>query len=287
MATQLKEPEATPTVAEEPQAAPANDERDFEAEARVMGWKPEEEFAEGERRPREFRDAEAFVRAAEEKAGLQKQTISHLKEKVSFLERAVKKLTKMEQNAYSNALADIRAQMEDAVNAGDVEGFRALDKKADKIREDMRDDAPAHGEDPAEQVLAFRDTNPWYDKGALASATEVEVEARLYADRVADRWIAQGKPQTMPPSQFYAELAEEVNNRFPMLKHRAARAKPPSDVAPSTRPAARAGAKTGANLPPEAKAAADRYVRMKVPGFAGKTKEEAYNLFAKSYQWEQ
>lgn len=291
MATQPIEaptiPEAVIAAPVEAQTTPADDGRDYEAEARIMGWKPEEEFTETDKRPREFKSAEDFVKAADEKAGLQKQTISHQKEKIAFLERQVRRLMQAEQNAYGNALNDIKAQMKEAVSTGDLEGFEALDRKADKIRQDMQAEGPAHGDDPAEALLSFREANPWFDKAALASASEVEVEARLFADRTADAWIAQGRPRTMPPSQFYAELAEAVNERFPMLKHKAARPKPPSDVAPVTTRTTARNARTGANLPPEAKATAERYVRQKIPGFAGKTKEEAYNLFAQSWKWEQ
>lgn len=283
MATQLAEPVIPDAVIAAPDDL-QSEPRDFEAEARVMGWKPEEEFTEGEKRPREFRDAEAFVMASEEKAGLQKQTIAHLKEEVSFLKRQTKKLMQSEQNSYANALNDVRAQMEEAVATGDVAGFKALDQKADKLRQDMK--ADDQSEDPAEHVISFRENNPWYDKAALASASEAEVEARLFADRTADKWIAQGLPATMKPSEFYAKLDAEVNERFPMLKHKPARSKPPSDVAASTRPAPRGNGRTGAALPSDAKQAAERYVRQKIPGFAGKSNAEAYELFAKSYQWE-
>lgn len=291
MATQLQEaPEVVPDAvivagADEGQTAA---ERDYEAEARRQGWKPQEEFTEGERPPRGgFKDAEAFIKDAEEKAGLQRQTIARMASEISFLKRQQQRIMQSEQSAYANALEDIKAQMKEAVTIGDIAGFEALDKKADRLRQDMQADDKAQQEDPAEHILAFREENPWYDKGALASASEAEVEARLFADRTADRWIAQGKPQTMKPSQFYAELAEAVNERFPMLKHKAARAKPPSDVAATTRSAPRGNGKTGAALPADAKATAERYMRQKIPGYNScKSKEEAYNLFAQSYQWE-
>lgn len=271
---------------QEPQTQPADDGRDYEAEARIMGWKPEDEFQEGDKRPREFRSAEDFVKAADEKAGLQKQTIAHKNEKIAFLERQVRRLMQSEQNAYANALNDVKTQMKDAVATGDLAGFEALDRKADQIRQDMNVDGPAHGESPADQLLAFREANPWFDRAALAVASETEVEARLFADRTADQWIAEGRPRTIPPSQFYAELAEAVNERFPMLKHKGVRPKPASDVAPVTTRTTARSAKTGANLPPEAKQTAERYVRQKIPGFAGKTKEQAYELFAQSWKWE-
>lgn len=281
---------ATQPIEAEPQTlAPVDPDagRDFEAEARKMGYVSEEEWPEDRPKPPQFKDAETFVRDAEGKAGLQKQTINHLKEKISFLERQQRRLMQSEQNAHKIAMEEVRREMREAVRTGDEDAFEALDKKAEALRKDM-DSGTASNEDPTEHVLKFREDNAWYDRAALAAASEAEVEARLYADRLADKWIAEGRPKNMPPSQFYSELADEVNQRFPMLKAKAVRQKPASDVAAPTnnRPPAR-GAKTGANLPSEAKAQAERYMRMKVPGFTKcKTPAEAHELFAKSYQWE-
>lgn len=282
MATQLQEPETTLTPVD-PEAG-----RDFETEARKMGFVSEEEWPEGKPKPPEFKDAETFVRDAESKAGLQKQTINHLKEKISFLERQQRRLMQSEQNAHKIAMEEVRREMREAVRTGDEEAFDALDKKADALRKDM-DGGSGSQEDATPHILSFRRENPWYDRGALAAATEIEVEARAYADLTADQWVAEGKPKTMPPSQFYKELDEAVNERFPQLKTRpAARQKPASDVAaPTTRGATSRAAKTGANLPAEAKQQAERYMRMKVPGFTKcKSAAEAHELFAKSYQWE-
>lgn len=284
MATQLKEPDPIGEVIET-QTEP---DRDYEGEARRMGWKPEDEFADGDKRPRAFKDAETFVRDSEDKAGLQKQTIAHLKEEISFLKRQTRKLMSAEQNAYANALTDIQAKMKDAVASGDVAEFEALDQKADKIRKDMGGEGFMQGEDPAEEFATFRRDNKWLDRGALASASREEADARVLFGQVCDRFVAQGLDKQMAPSRFFAKARGEVESEYPgVFEAKAApRAKPASDVAPVGNRAPPKGARTGANLPADAKATAERYVRMKVPGFSGKTNAEAYNLFAQSYQWE-
>lgn len=279
MATQLQEPPQVPDAviaagADEAQTE-GTDTRDFEAEARAQGWRPRDEFP-GD--PNKWTDAETFVRRGEEVLPFIKKENASLKQKISQLERDLKRVLRSEAAAHENAVAELKAQQREAVATGDVEAFEALDRKADTLRKNMQEDSPTQGEDPAEQVLAFRENNAWYDKGALASASELEVEARLFADRTADRWIAQGKPQTMKPSEFYAELEREVNERFPMLKHKAARPKPASDVAGVTNRAAPKGAKGYDQLPAEAKRQCDRFVA----NGTIKSRED----YVKRYQWD-
>ncbi len=251
---------------------PQTQARDFEAEARIGGWIPEDEWPAGKPRPREFRDAKAFVEASEEKAGLQKKTIGHLTEKLRFLERQVKHLTKSEQNAYANAMADLEAKQDAAVEVGDVAEAKRLREEAKKLTEAKAD--PLKGENPVEELATFREDNPWFDKANLASASDAEVEARLYADRLADKWIGQGLPGEIPPSEFYKRLAEEVKAKFPNLGR-----KPASDVAGVTQ---RTTAKATVTLSREEMDQAERYMRQKIPGFKDcKTKQEAHQLFAK------
>lgn len=277
MATQLAEQQHEPdaVIADGEQTQ----ERDFETEARGHGWKPQDEF-QGD--PAKWTDAETFVRRADEIMPLMREQNKDLRRKLSDMERTVRKLAKSEQAAHKERLEALQAQRLEAFDSGDREAFKEADKKAEELRKDIASPALA-GEDPAEELDTFREANPWFDKANLASASETEVEARLYADRTADKWIRQGLPNEIPPSEFYKRLADEVNTKFPALKVRPLRPKPASDVTPNTRPGPRAGAKTGAALPPEAKETAERYVRLKLPGYAGKSATEAHNLFAQSF----
>jgi hypothetical protein len=107
------------------------------------------------------------------------------------------------------------------------------------------------------------------------------VDARAFADRLADRYARQGKHQEMSPDAFFQMIADETLAKYPSLNQRQPRQKPASDVASPTQRTVARGARTGANLPPEAKDHAERYMRMGI--YKVKTKQEAYDLFAKSY----
>lgn len=259
-------------------------ERDFEAEARIQGWRPQEEFR-GD--PSKWTDAETFVKRGEEILPFVKKENAHLKQKIDMLERTVKKLSRAEQNAYANALADLKAQQLEAVQTGDVQGFTDLDKRIDALRKEVGEDAGplTNGEDPTQVYNEFRSENQWYDKANLGSATDTEVAARLYADRTMEQLVAEGYDKSHPPSEFFAEVKARVEEKFPALTAKAVRPKPAEAVAGVTPSRGRGAAKTGANLPAEAKAAAERYVRLKIPGYANLSAVEAHNRFAQDYDW--
>jgi hypothetical protein len=96
------------------------EERDFEAEARSHGWTPQEEF-KGD--PARWVDAETFIKRADEVMPLLKKQNAHQKRELEEMKRTIKRLSAAEQRAYENARADIAAEMEAAVEAGDLTAF--------------------------------------------------------------------------------------------------------------------------------------------------------------------
>jgi hypothetical protein len=254
-------------------------ERDFDAEARAHGWTPKEEFR-GD--PSRWVDAETFIKRADEVMPLLKKKTQNQDRKIAELEKLVKRLTKAEQTAYESALKDLKAQQREAAAVGDTDAYDRIDGQLEDLRKNTEADV-AHGEDPAAEYEAFREANAWYDKANLASASEMEIEARLYADRLADRWAKEGKTQEMAPSEFFNRLAAEVEQRFPLLKAKKPRVKPDNPVAGVTNNRADRNAKTGANLPPDAKRQAERFWNQGV--IKGKDLTEALNNYAKNYDW--
>jgi len=272
MATQLQETEQDIGTAEA---------RDFDAEARQQGWTPKDEFR-GD--PEKWVDAEAFVSRGENFMPLLKKQVQTQKGEIDFLKRQMKKLTKLEQSAYTNALADLKAKQTEAVEYGDVAAFQKIDGQIEKLRETV--EAPASDEDPGVAFIDFRETNEWYDLGGQAGASADERRARALADRIADKLAAQGLQRELTPKQFFARVADEVREQIPTVgaEVKAAKPKPSVDVAGVTRPGGGRQAKTGANLPPEAKAQAKRFFEKGI--LKGKDLNEVYDKFAKDYAWE-
>jgi hypothetical protein len=294
MATQLK-PEDT--AAAEP---PANDAeagqeeqqetpRDFEAEARERGWAPKDEF-KGD--PARWVDAETFIERTDTVMPLLKADRDRYKRELADLKRSLKQATKhfegAEKRAYDRAKADIEARIEEATEAGDVTAVKAALKDMEGLKP-AADSSPRHSK--AEAIEAFdnfRDENLWYDRGNLGGASEIEQNARIYADRLMERRLESIKPgEEPPPDELFAEIAAEVKVKYPQLGlngTRQPRTKPTSDVAaPGTGRASRNN-RTYDNLPPEAKAKADKWIRDGIINAGSLEKSRA--LYARDFDWD-
>lgn len=263
--------------------ADAVNERDYEGEARQQGWTDQEAF-KGD--PNRWVDAETFMKRSDEVMPLLKKQNAGLKREIDDLKRMVKRVVKSEQRAFENALTEIEARQDAAVESGDVAESRRLREEAKQLRADMTESPVQITEDPNKAFLDFRRANAWVDGGALASATPAEKGARILFFQLSDYYAGQGVDKTMEPSAFFDKVREEVGAEFPeaFTGAKTLRPKGQEAVAGVTRNGAARSAKTGANLPPEAKMTAERYMRNGI--FKGcKTKEEAWNLMAKDYDW--
>lgn len=246
----------------------------IEAEARKMGWTPLEEF-KGD--PDKHIDAATFVDRANKYMPIAKATIRKLSDRIDQMERTAKQasefFSKAEQRAYERAVADIRAEQEAAVEAGDLEAHRAAADKLDKLEKPSAAGAAPTAHDPAKAAEEFADwskENRWYsqpDKAAL----------RMYADAQAEL-IA--KPGTFLTPADLAEIANRVKAKFPEEfeeQEGAAKPRQRSAVEGGNSIRGRPSAKTYENLPPEAKAACDKFIRQ---GYV-KNREQ----YVASYQW--
>jgi hypothetical protein len=160
----------------------SQDNRDWETEAREMGWVPEEEY-KGERKPAKFKTAQEFVedippyvRKLLEKAESKAEERFKRLEKVH--EKTVKKITAI----HEQEMAGLKAQRKEAIKAGDVELVEQLDEELEK----RRDDAPLT-DDPkakkAEAEKAFGEANPWYGSNRKMTAFARGISQDLAADK--------------------------------------------------------------------------------------------------------
>ena len=261
--------------------AQTEDARDYEAEALKRGWRPETEF-KGD--PAQFIDAETFIKREDEMMPLLKKKLSRMEREVEDIRRENKKIKRLEQNAYQTARADVIDEMEKAVESGDIAAFRKLQGKMTELETAAPERDATRGEDANEQFLKFRRENKWFDKGALASADPAEAEARVLFIQLSDHYVGKGLDKELSPSEFFEKVRAEVEAEIPQLHAKPTRQKATEAVAGTTRPSGVAkSARVGANLPADAKATAERYMRQGV--YKVKTNEEAYNLFAKDYDW--
>jgi len=249
---------------------------DYEAEARKMGWTPIEEFR-GDKS--HHLDAETFYTRAVEYMPIAKATIKSLSAKIDRMEKDMKRsaefFSKSEERAYQRALDDIRQRQEAAVEAGDLDAFRAADKEADKLRQEMGSPKASNDvDDEAARAEAFADwskENRWY-------ATNPALQA--YADAQAGI-IAKGKGGGFLDKGDLDRVAELVKAKFgddfPEAFGETAKPKPRPMVDGGGNRVVNKGGKTFADLPPEAKAACDRWVKQGII----KSRDD----YVKAYAW--
>jgi len=256
--------DTTETVVEKP-------ERNWDAEAREMGWKPQDEY-DGD--PDNWRDAETFVRKGDEIFHFVKRDRDREREKREKAERdLVNRILRLE-GTYTEALKRQKAQHEaelkaidaaqrKAVEEADTEAYDALKSK----REALGQPPEVPQEQPVDDAVAeWGRENPWFytdpQMRALAVAT-----AGTAAQNGAD---VRGQ---------ITAAEDEVKRRFPDRFGKEA-PKPSAVETGATTLKSKAKPKGVAQLPREAREAFDMFVRQ------GIYKKDDLPKYANSY-WEQ
>lgn len=233
--------------------AGAPPERDYEAEARAHGWQPPEEF-KGDKA--KCVDAKTFMDRADTFMPFIKKDRDEWKRKFSELQRTVKQaathFSKVEERAYTRAMADLQAKHDEAVETGDIAAGRKVIAEMDALKAEAAaapkadpDDAPKF--DPVEarkELNAWVEENDWYIR---------DDAKRRFADFQAE---LMGPAPDWPDGNkaWLAELAKRVDRKF-------ADKKPSVTNGGGNRAAPGGGGKTYNDLPAAAKAACDKFVK--------------------------
>ncbi len=262
--------------------------RDFEAEAKEHGWSPKEDF-KGD--PNRWVDAETFMKRADEMMPLLKAQNQKLKRDLDAIRKDLRRATThfegAEKRAFDRAKAEIEGRIEEAVETGDLPAARAAMKEMDGLKPD---DVPQHTKAEAQDALDnFREEHPWYDRANLANASEIDINGRLFFDRMVDKHI--DKTKDMAPADFFAYITDLTLEKYPALKDKPTRQKPTSPVEGGGQGPRRGTAKSWDNLPPEAKTQFDRFIDrgllgVKATGDAEKDKTASRAYYARSFDWE-
>lgn len=153
--------------------------RDYEADARKMGWVPEEEF-KGERRPVRFKTAQEFVEDTDHlsphfKKLLDEQT-KGFEERLSRLDKSNKIAQQLLERQFQTDLAAITAAQKVAAKDGDDEEFDRLEAvKSNLTKPDAQDGPP-----PA--FIDFKERNPWYEADVEMAEIADAYSQKLYRD---------------------------------------------------------------------------------------------------------
>lgn len=240
--------------------APADNTPSVEDRARTLGWRPKEEFKGDESR---WIDAETFVRRGEDVLPILKANNrqmekalaardSELSKVKATLERFAEHHNKTEQRAYERALRELKGDIAQAAAAGDVQGVLDKTEELSELQAEAKA-KPAAQDAPQEppEFTAWKADNPWFGKDkALTAATAA----------LGEELVGEGYTGAALIKEVDKRLRAEFPNKFENPARRQA-----ATVEGGGAPPRKAG-KTYSDLPPDAKAACDDFVK-RVPGF--------------------
>lgn len=235
----------------------------YEAEARLMGWVPKEEF----RGPEEhWIDSEAFVNRGKQILPIVKKNNEELTRKLLALEAKdrerdltvaewkefMQEAQKREREQFKQQIETLKAQKKQAINEGDGELVVELDDAIDAIREQQKEAkvAPVQAstyQEPDPAFVAFTSENPWYG---------IDEDKTAYANGIGPA-IRAAHPHLVG-KDFLDMVAARVASKFPSKEVRV------SSVEGSGAPSQKRTKHAYNSLPEEAKKAHDKFVKQKL-----------------------
>lgn len=268
------------------QATPPS--RDYEKDARAQGWVPQEEFR-GDKES--WVDATEFVRRGESINPILRKNNERLlheldltKKQMQELKAATEEFKKFQQEHYSRKEAELKleidslkAQKKQAIREGDGDLAVELDDRIDAARDLLTEQKQAAKVEAKQEVTqppeVPREVQEWLGDNSWYSSDDV---MRAATDALAKR-INSTKPW-LSGKAFFEELDSVLESEFaPEKLGKKSKPRSPVESGTSTSTKPSSNKKSYDNLPADAKAACDRYVKQ------GIMKREDYVAM---YDWE-
>ena len=200
--------------------------RIHETLARARGWKPKSEW-KGD--ATNWRDAKTFNLDFEANNGKLRKEIKAERERADKRVAEVEKMLKTQKRAFQILIererkkleaerADLRAQMEAAVDSGDTDAWRRLKAREDalaqesipELQSEQHDTYNPHA-DPAFHQWIER--NSWYRMNPQTGLRE-DPEKSAYAESIGQQLSISGMSPERNGIDFYNRISEEVEKRF-------------------------------------------------------------------------
>lgn len=253
-----------------------------EKEARTLGWVPKEEFRDGDH----WVDAETFVKRGKEinpilrknnetllkKLEQAQQEVAEVKKVAKEFEKFQKEAAERKVNELTKELQELREKKKVAVSSGDGEAVVALDEQIDAVKEQQVEAKKIPETKPETKpvvldplVVSWMEENTWFTSD-------------MKYTRMADA-LGQSINEEYPNlrgKDFFEKLDEELEKILPSKYKKGQRTSPVEGGSGSNRPTGSRNKQTYDNLPADAKAACDRYVKQ------GLMTKEAY---VADYDW--
>lgn len=235
-----------------------------EAEARMFGWKPLEEFNGS---PERWRDAEAFLEKGRQINGFLRKDFDKLRgeltardTRIAALEESIQEFAnyhkETEARAYQRAVVQLKNERKEALRMNDGERVVAIEEQMDELQEASQKSklapravAPRASDEPDPAFVAWVDSNPWYKENRVLRSLTHD-----YAEE-----LKRAEPSLVGPA-FLNKVKALVQENHPELFHNPERARPGAVAGGAETRGSRSNGKTYHDLPAEAKAACDKFV---------------------------
>jgi hypothetical protein len=248
--------------------------------ARRLGWRPQEEY----NGRREWVPADKFIETAENELPVLRENfrrldsryvkdVGELNSKITEMQEVLKDFREFasgsEKRAYEKAKRELLEKRDVAVAHADTETFKQVDRELEELDKSVKPKAEPEkpkvdAPDPA--ITSWVAENPWFTTDSTMMA---------YA-KAQDTFLMTAKPG-LSVAERLAEVKERTKKEFPEKFGNPKREQASSVAEPGAQAVPRKKGKTYDDLPPEAKAACDKFVKT-IPGY----KREDY---VKEYDW--
>lgn len=218
----------------------------FEAAARSGGWVPKEQF-KGD--PEKWLEAEDFVLKAAEILPHVTKELREARGEIKGVQKTLADFaehhSKTELRAYQRALKELETQIEQAASIGDVAGVKAATNELIELQKDATP-APkaAQGEPP--EFTSWKEKNPWFGEDEALTAATVAIANKVEKEGYSG-------------AAHIREVDKRLKEKFPQLFENPARKQAAPVEGGQSAPKPRG--KTYTDLPAEAKAACDDFVK--------------------------
>ena len=241
-------------VVEAPEAAEVSAElSEARKEASRFGWRPLDQWDGDESA---WVDADKFLARGQEYNGFLKKENGRLNTRLSEVEKTLQEFAahheKVAAQAYERAVKDLKEARKEAIRNQDVDAQLQVEEQLEELKEQRQAPLPKAPAQSPENAAAFNEwtsRNAWFGKDA---------EATQFAEDVG-----KGLAGKVTGVEFLKRVERAVKAEFPDLFSNPARRAAPGVDGGSTRGASRGGKSYG-DLPQEAKAACDKFVKQKL-----------------------
>jgi hypothetical protein len=234
-----------------------------EQEARQFGWVPEEDFKGNKD---EWRSAEDFLKRGREINGFLRKDMEKLNSKLAqkdaelaeikaTIEEFKKYHNETESRAYKRAIDDLKQQKIEAIQSGDGERVVEIDEQIDQYKEAQRT-STVKTEPAKKQEPVLNEFDEWVlDNKWFVTNQEAKYLAELYGKELTVR-----NPE-IKGRAFLDAVSKKVKEEHPDLFENPARSSGAVSTSSDGRKPGGKSKRSYNDLPPEAKAACDRFVK--------------------------